>query len=118
MSNVMPQAAECVFWPAKSIYGSCAALFFSAWPASGSGAVFSKAGNRRQVSAVVSVVALACTAREFIAQNRRRFSAVKICEAASSMWRNALPARNECSCFPLCLQAGILAQSTQWRPGA
>jgi hypothetical protein len=57
--------------PAKCIYGLYAVLLFRAWPASGTGAVFSKAVNRRQTSEVVSIAAVARIAREFIAQKRR-----------------------------------------------
>jgi hypothetical protein len=73
----MPRAAECVFVSAKGIYGLGTALRSRAWPACGSGAVCSKAVNRRQAHAVVSVAAVARIAREFIAQNRCWFTAVR-----------------------------------------
>jgi hypothetical protein len=103
--------------PAKGIYGLCAELLFRAWPANGIGLVFSKAVNRRQARAVVSVAAVALIARELIAQTRRRFSAVPQLRPPL----NAEGKRSVCgerSCFPLCLQVGILAPSTQGRPSA
>jgi hypothetical protein len=103
--------------PAKGIYGLGAALLFPAWPASGIGAVFSKAVNRRQASAVVSVAAVARIAREFIAQTRRRFSAVSQLRPPLNV-EGKRSARGERSCFPLCLQVGILAPSTQGSPSA